>query len=107
MDYNNLAIELGYSYLKDGYGYWNDASGLKHSYDSMDNDYLSNCIGFVQRGIDELINNKNNIAEDIKEHLSKSIKNPTLDDINLAKQEIIELLMSKKAELMVYMKNRI
>lgn len=49
-----LAIELGYSYLEGKYGYWSNAAGKIISYDSMDNDYLKNCINFIDKGIKEL-----------------------------------------------------
>lgn len=99
VNYKKLAIEVGYSYLNGGYGCWEDGAGKIHSYDSMDNDYLNNCINFVDRGIKEINNNEYEITRDIKRHLNKMIENPSEKDIKHAKKQIVELLKEKKQEL--------
>lgn len=106
INYEELAIEVGYSYLNGGYGYWEDGSGKLHSYDSMDNDYLKNCINFVDRGIKEINNGENGINNDIKRHLSKMIKEPSEKDIKYAKKQIIGMLKEKKEELKECSKRR-
>ncbi|MGN0143084.1 MAG: hypothetical protein ACI4AD_12720 [Roseburia sp.] len=99
VDYKELAIEVGYSYLNGGYGCWEDGAGKIHSYDSMDNEYLNNCINFVDRGIKEIKNNEYEITKDIKRQLSKMIENPSEKDIKHAKRQIVEILKEKKQEL--------
>lgn len=106
INYEKLAIEVGYSYLNGGYGYWEDGSGKIRSYDSMDNDYLRNCINFVDRGIKEINNSENEINNDIKRHLNKMIKEPTEKDIEYAKKQVVEILKEKKQELKEYSKRR-
>lgn len=99
VDYEKLAISVGYSYLNGGIGYWEDGAGKVHSLDSMNNEYLNRCIKFIDRGIQEISNNENTIKNDIKKELS-NIYNITGDDeIERAKQEIIKLLKIKKNEL--------
>lgn len=92
IDYEELAIKIGYSYLNAGKGYWEDGAGKTHSYDSMDNDYLKNCINFVDRGIKEITNI-------IKKQLNKMYEEPSDKDISKAKKQIIEILKDKKSEL--------
>jgi hypothetical protein len=105
-DYRELAIKLGYSYINGGYGYWEDGAGKIHSFDSMDNEYLSNCLNFVNKGINELIENKGEIKRDIKRQLHKIVKNPDESDINDARLQIIEILKEKKQELQEYINKR-
>ncbi len=106
INYEKLAIEVGYSYLSGGYGYWEDGSGKIHSFDSMNNDYLKNCIDFVERGIKEINNDEYGITNDIKEYLSKMAKEPREKDIEYAKKQIVGILKGKKAELKECQKRR-
>lgn len=106
IDFEKLAIEIGYSYLNAGEGYWEDGAGKIHSFDSMDNDYLKNCINFVDRGIKELKNDENGITSIIKEQISIMYKEPSDKDVKEAKKQIIEILKEKKAELNECKKNR-
>ncbi len=99
IDYEELAIKIGYSYLNAGKGYWEDGAGKTHSYDSMDNDYLKNCINFVDRGIKEITNI-------IKKQLNKMYEEPSDKDISKAKKQIIEILKDKKSELKECKKKR-
>lgn len=66
-----------------------------HSYDSMDNKYLNNCINFVDKGIKEISNNENGITNDIKRYLSKMINDPSEKDIEHARKQIIRILKEK------------
>ena len=104
--YEKLAIKLGYSYLNGGYRRWEDGSGKIHTYESMDDNYLKNCINFVDSGIKEIKNDENGITNDIKKHLSKTIDDPSEKDIERAKKEIIVILNAKKKELKEYKKER-
>ena len=106
IDYEKLAIDIGYSYLNGGIGYWEDGAGKLHSYDSMDNDYLKNCLNFVDRGIKEITNDEVGISKDIKKHLSKIIENVSEKDIEYAKTQISEILTDKKKELKECLKRR-
>lgn len=106
IDYEELAIKIGYSYLNAGEGYWEDGAGKTHSYDSMDNDYLKNCINFVDRGIKEIKNNENEITNIIKKQLNKMHEEPSDKDISKAKKQIIEILKDKKSELKECKKKR-
>ena len=106
VDYKKLAIKVGYSYLNGGYRRWEDGAGKIHSYESMDDDYLKNCINFVDRGIEELKNDKNGITNIIKKHLSKMIDDPSEKDIKRAKKQITEILKAKKKELKEYKKEK-
>ena len=99
INYKQLAINVGYSYLNGGYGKWEDGKGTINSYDAMDNKYLENCIQFVDRGINEIRNNKDGIVSYIGAELGKMIKNPSEKDIEYAKEQIIEILKEKKEEL--------
>lgn len=106
IDYEELAIKIGYSYLNAGEGCWEDGAGKIHSYDSMDNDYLKNCINFVDRGIKEIKNNENEITNIIKKQLNKMYEEPSDKDISKAKKQIIEILKDKKSELKECKKKR-
>lgn len=106
IDYKDLAISVGYSYLNGGSGYWEDDSGKIHSYDSMNNKYLDNCINFVERGIKEINNGEYGITNDIKGQLRKTINDPSENDITYAKKQIVGLLKEKKQELKDYKKRR-
>lgn len=106
IDYEELAIKIGYSYLNAGEGYLEDGAGKTHSYDSMDNDYLKNCINFVDRGIKEIKNNENEITNIIKKQLNKMYEEPSDKDISKAKKQIIEILKDKKSELKECKKKR-
>lgn len=106
INYKELAIKVGYSYLNGGYGYWEDGAGKMRSYDSMDNKYLDNCINFIERGIKEINNDEYGITHDIKEQLSKTIKDPSEKDIRYAKKQITGILKEKKQELKEYKKIR-
>lgn len=106
INYEKIAIEVGYSYLNGGIGYWEDGSGKLHTYDSMDNEYISNCINFVDRGIKEINNGGNGVIRDIKKQLSELIEEPSEEDIKLAKKQIVEILKIKKQELKEYRKRR-
>lgn len=99
IDFELLAIEIGYSYLNAGEGYWEDGAGKTHSYDSMDNDYLKNCINFVDRGIKEIKNDENGITNIIKKQLSKMYDEPSDKDVKEAKKQIADILKKKKVEL--------
>lgn len=101
LNVKKLAIEIGYSYLEGKYGYWSDAAGKIFSYDSMDNEYLKNCINFINKGIKEL---KGNSADsDIKKYASKMLniskESITEKDIKSIKKDIIHLIKDKKSEL--------
>lgn len=106
VNFEKLAIDVGYSYLNGGSGYWEDGGGKVHSFDSMSNDYLDNCIKFVEKGIKEIENKKYGITSDIKKSLSKIYKDPSEDDINHAMKQILKILKSKKKELKEYKKER-
>lgn len=106
IDFEKLAIEVGYSYLNAGESYWEDGGGKIHSLDSMDNDYLENCINFVDRGIKELKNDENGITSIIKKQISRRYEEPSDKDVKEAKKQIIEILKEKKAELKECKKNR-
>lgn len=106
IDYEELAIKVGYSYLNAGEGYWEDGAGKTHSYDSMDNEYLENCINFVDRGIKEIKNDENGITNNIKKHLNKMSKKPSDKDVKEAKSQIVEILKAKKTELKECKKQR-
>ena len=101
LNVKKLAIKIGYSYLEAKCGYWSDAAGKIHSYDSMDNDYLKNCINFIDRGIKEL--KGNSVDSDIKNHasimLNISKESITEKDIKSIKKDIIFLIKDKKSEL--------
>ena len=103
-----LAIELGYSYLEAKSGYWSNAAGKILSYDSMDNDYLKNCINFIDKGIKEL--KGNSVDSDIKKHTSKMLKisneSITEKDINSIKKDIIHMIKEKRSELVECKKER-
>lgn len=99
IDFELLAIKAGYSYLNAGEGYWEDGAGKTHSYDSMDNNYLTNCINFVDRGIKEIKNDENGITNIIKIQLSKMCEEPSEKDVKEAKEQIAEILKKKKVEL--------
>lgn len=106
VNFEELAINVGYSYLNAGKGYWEDGTGKTHSYDSMDNEYLKNCINFVDRGIKEIKNDENDITNDIKRRLSKMSEKPSDKDVKEAKNQIVEILKEKKAELIECKKKR-
>lgn len=106
VNFEELAIDVGYSYLNAGKGYWEDGEGKVHSYDSMDNEYLENCINFVDRGIKEIKNNENGITNDIKRYLNKVHKDTSDKDVEYAKKQIIDILKEKKDELKEYKKKR-
>lgn len=106
IDYKELAIKVGYSYLNGDNGYWEDDAGKLHSYDSMDNKYLDNCIKFVNKGIKELKNNGDVITKDIKKHLQKQKEDINDEDVVHAKLGIIEILKDKKSELKEYKEKR-
>ena len=72
----------------------------------MDNDYLKNCINFVDRGIKEIKNNENEITNIIKKQLNKMHEEPSDKDISKAKKQIIEILKDKKSELKECKKKR-
>lgn len=103
-----LSIELGYSYLEGKYGYWSNAAGKIISYDSMDNDYLKNCINFIDKGIKEL--KSNFIDSDIKKQISKmtNITQESISekDVKSIRKDIIDLIKCKKSELVEYKKMR-
>lgn len=101
LNVKKLAIEIGYSYLEGKYGYWSDAAGKKISYDSMDNEYLKNCINFIDKGIKNL--KGDSVDSDIKKQASKMLnvskESITEKDIKSIKKDIINLLKDKKSEL--------
>lgn len=94
-----IAIEIGFSYLNGGYGKWEDGAGDIHKIDSMSENYLDNCINFVNRGIDEIKSGSldNKIKEKIKKYSGeKNVSEECLEDV---KSEIIRILQNKKEEL--------
>ena len=101
LNVKKLAIEIGYSYLEGKYGYWSDSAGKIFSYDSMDNEYLKNCINFTDKGIKNL--KGNSVDSDIKKQVSKMLniskESITEKDIKCIKKDIINLLKEKKSEL--------
>lgn len=67
----------------------------------MDNDYLKNCINFIDKGIKEL---KSDFADSyIKKHTSKMLnifkELITEKDISFTKKDIINMIKDKKSEL--------
>ncbi|MBQ3512539.1 MAG: hypothetical protein IJA32_01895 [Lachnospiraceae bacterium] len=88
INYEKIAIEVGYSYLNGGYGYWEDRAEKLSSYDSMDNDYLKNCINFIDKGIKEIDDGTNGINKDIKRYLCEMIEEPNEKDIKYVKKQI-------------------
>lgn len=108
MNYEKLAISIGFSYLNGGNLHWEDSYGNIKSYDSMDNKYLENCVAFVKRGIEEL---KSPYDTDINSDIKKKAKqmyNISLDDAKLkdAKKNISDILANKLNELQIYIKDR-
>lgn len=103
-----LAVELGFSYLEGKYGYWSNAAGKIISYDSMDNDYLNNCINFIDKGIKELKNNS--VDSDIKRQISKMInitqESISEKDVKSIRKDIIDLIKCLKSELVEYKEMR-
>ena len=107
INFKKLAIDIGFSYLNGGYGYWENSQSKLHSYDSMDNNYLDNCIKFVDKGINEIKSNEYGITNDVKNHLLKMMnEEPSEKDIKYAKKQILEILKEKKKELKEYRKRR-
>lgn len=104
LDINGLASELGYSYLDAECGYWKDGADRIRSYDSMDNNYLKNCINFIDKGIKELKGEL--VTNDIKNLIGKisniSTKEIKKSDIKYIKKELTNLLKEKKVEIKHY-----
>lgn len=67
----------------------------------MDNDYLNNCINFIDKGIKEL--KSNSVDSDIKRLTSKMLNISkeliTEKDIHSIKKDIINMIQDKKSEL--------
>lgn len=67
----------------------------------MDNDYLNNCINFIDKGIKEL--KSNFVDSDIKRLTSKMLNISkeliTEKDIHSIKKDIINMIQDKKSEL--------
>lgn len=94
-----IAIEIGFSYLNGGYGKWEDGSGMIHKLDSMSSKYLDNCINFIDRGIDEIDSGYLDkiIKENIKKQSGKGkVTKKCLEDVKL---EMIRILQDKKDEI--------
>lgn len=94
-----IAIEIGFSYLNGGYGKWEDGAGIIHKLDSMSSRYLDNCINFINRGIDEIDGGYLDkvIKERIKEHSGEEkVSQKCLGDV---KSEMIRILRDKKEEI--------
>lgn len=108
-----FAIRLGYSYLNGGYGYWEDGKGERHKISSMEDDYLENCINFVERGLEAIENQV--ITDIIGKHFKEFVREydkggllkckklelteTILDQI---KKGLIKTLETKKEELEGY-----
>lgn len=96
IDINQLASDLGFSYLDGGFGFWEDSSGRTLRCRNMDKEHLKNSIKFIDKGIAEI--KDGSVTNDIIKLLSKDHKLEK-DDIETIEKTLIELLSSKKKEL--------
>ena len=106
IDYEKLAIELGFSYLNGGQGKWENSGGKQFSYDAMDSTYIENCIHYIDKGIEKLNNNDCDIYRDIKRLLEKKEKQVLQSNIIEAMRQIAVILERKKEELNRYYDRR-
>ncbi len=95
-----LAIDLGYSYLEGGYGRWTDGYGTTKQIRDLEKQHLENCINFVDRGIQEIE------CGDVDIEIIKKLKEKEIyiskEDIEIHKKRMIEILRNKKRELEEY-----
>lgn len=109
-----FACELGYSYLNAGYSKWENGSGEVLKLNSMRDEYLENCVSFIERGIEELENEfvdtdiKNLVIPFSRKHdddeilKGKHLK-PTELIVKNVRESVIEKLQEKKEEIESYL----
>ena len=113
-DITSFACELGYSYLNAGYSKWENGKGEVLKLDSMKDDYLENCISFIERGIDELEDEtmdayiKKSVisfarARDYEGILKYKRLKATEEVVESIKESLIEVLEEKKKEVESYL----
>ena len=116
VNYNiiSFACDLGYSYLNAGDLKWENREGEVWELKSMRDEYLKNCVSFIERGIKELKNNfmdgtiRKKIVRFAREHDDdKILKGKHLECTDLildnVRKSLIEELERKKSELEYYL----
>lgn len=109
-----FACELGYSYLNAGYSKWENGRGEVLNLDSMKEDYIENCVSFIERGIEELDNEfmdeniKHSVisfarANDDEGVLKRKHLKATEFVVKSIRESLIEVLEEKKEEVESYL----
>lgn len=109
-----FACELGYSYLNAGCSKWENGSGETLKLASMREDYLENCVSFIERGIEELDNES--MDEEIKKTvisfaranddegvLKRKHLKATEAVVKNTRENLIKVLEDKKKEVEFYL----
>lgn len=94
-----LAVDIGFSYLKGGHGKWVNNKDETLELKSMSREYLDNCIRFIDKGIKEI--ERGDIDDILKKKIKKLEKGKIISEeyMTSVKSDMVKVLENKKNEI--------